>query len=114
MRLAAPVDLEFPMPEVVAVVVSVYISLSNQRRRRNELNRRRPAYLALFDSRLLRCPTWKSFAIEINHEAVGYAAVRRAIIQRDAGHERRLKPAAMFAFMGKSVRGRLIMRDCSG
>ena len=36
------------------------------------------------------------FAIKIDHEPVSDATlVRRAIIQRDAGHERRLKPPAM-------------------
>ena len=35
-------------------------------------------------------------AIKIDHEPMSDAAlVRRAVIQRDAGHERRLKPAAM-------------------
>jgi Ca2+/H+ antiporter len=64
MRFAAPVGLEFPMPEVVAVVVSVYILF--QISGGGETNWIEGVQLfALFDSRLLTCPTWKFFAVEI-------------------------------------------------
>ena len=46
-----PMDLEFSLPEIFAVVASVYILFPDQRRRRNELDRRRPASLGLSDSR---------------------------------------------------------------
>ena len=45
---------------------------------------------------LIRSRFGNLFSVEIDDEPVGDANfVRRAIIKRDTGHERRLKPAAM-------------------
>ena len=67
--LGRPMDLEFTMPEVFAVVASVYILFQISGRRRNKLDRRCPTSLGLCDSR----HPFFLFAGAGTHRTLGFA-----------------------------------------